>query len=79
MVQVENEISDSLLKIAVPSDIYVADFKEKVQEKYKKLFLKEIAAGLMKHLHHNHKCNNYRNNFLVSKNFIHIQIFLFYF
>jgi hypothetical protein len=47
-VQVGDAISGGLFKVTVPSNIYVADFKEKVQEKYKKLLRNKVAAGWMK-------------------------------
>jgi hypothetical protein len=46
-VQVGGAISGGLLKVTVASDIDVATFKEKVQEKYKTSFIIEVAAGWM--------------------------------
>jgi hypothetical protein len=43
-VQVGEVISNGLLKVTVPSDIYVATFKEKVQEEHKVRFEKDIVA-----------------------------------
>jgi hypothetical protein len=43
-VQVGDEPSGSLVKLRVPSNIYVIDLKKNVQEEYKASFGKDIVA-----------------------------------